>query len=103
MVTDLTRRVLPSVDVQMLVLDALAKLLADKHVVQSLAVAIKQIRVSLCRGDLGSVVNVHKARSLDESLNGCNVGELVEVTGGDDVSLLVLLEDLRNEFLNIVS
>lgn len=33
MVTDLTRRVLPSVDVQMLVLDALAKLLADKHVV----------------------------------------------------------------------
>jgi hypothetical protein len=75
----------------MLVLDALAKLLADKHVVQSLAVAIKQISVSLCRRDLGSVVNVHKARSLDESLNGRNAGELVEVTSGDDVGLLVLL------------
>lgn len=102
-VTDLTRLVLPSVDVQMLVLDALAELLADKHMVQSLAVAVKQIRVSLCRGDLGSFVSVHKAGSLDESLNGRNVGELVEVTGSDDVGLGVLLEDLRNEFLNIVS
>lgn len=102
-VANLARLVLPSVDVHVLVLDALAQLLADKHVVKSLTVAVKQVCVSLCHGDLGGVVNVDEARGLDESLDGCNIGELVEVTSHDNVSLAVLLEDLSNEVLRFVS
>jgi hypothetical protein len=72
-------------------------------VVKSLAVAVEQVCVSLCHGDLGSVVNVDETRGLDESLDGCNIGELVEVTSRDNVSLAVLLEDLCNEVLEVVS
>ena len=103
MVANLTRLVLPGVDVHVLILDTLAQLLADEHVVKGLAVAVKQVRVSLCHGDLGSIVNVNETRSLDESLDRCNIGELVEVTSHDNVSLTVLLEDLSNEVLKVVS
>jgi hypothetical protein len=103
MVTDLARRILPSVDVHMLILDALAQLLANKHVVKSLAVAVEQVCVSLRHGNLGGLVNINETRGLDESLDWLNVGKLVKVTSHNNVSLFVLLEDLRNKFLQIVS
>ena len=103
MVANLASLVLPGIDVHVLILDTLAQLLADKHVVKSLAVAVKQVCVSLCHGDLGSIVNVNETRGLDESLDRCNIGELVEVASHDNVSLTVLLEDLSNEVLEVVS
>ena len=102
-VANLARLVLPGVDVHVLILDTLAQLLADEHVVKSLAVAVKQVCVSLCHGDLGSIVNVNETRGLDESLDRCNIGELVEVASHDNVSLTVLLEDLSDEVLEVVS
>lgn len=87
----------------MLILDAPAQLLADIHMIQSLAVAVKEICVSLCLRDLGSLININKTGCLDESLEGCNGGKFVKVTGGNDVSLFVLLEDLCNKVLQVVS
>lgn len=102
-VTDLARRVLPSVDVHVLVLDALAQFLADEHVVKRLTVAVEQVCVSLRHGDLGGIVNINETGGLDESIDWFNVGKLVKVTSHNNVSLLVLLEDLCNEILQNVS
>lgn len=99
MVANLARLVLPSVDVQMLILDALAQLLADKHVVKCLAVRVKEICVTLSLRDLGSVVKINEARLLDKGSDWRNLGELVKVTSSNNVCLAVLLEDLGNKVL----
>lgn len=99
MVADLTLLVLPSVDVHVLILDTLLQLLADEHVVKSLAVAVEQVCVSLRHGDLSGVVNINKTRGLNESVNGRDISKLVEVASYDNVGLLILLKDLGNEVL----
>jgi hypothetical protein len=103
MIADLTSLVLPSVDMKMLILDAPAQLLADVHMVQSLAIAVEEICVSLCLRDFGGLVNINKTGCLDESLKGRNGSEFVKVTSGNDVGLSVLLEDFCNKVLQVVS
>ena len=103
MVANLARLVLPSVDVHMLILDAIAQFLADKHVVKSLAVGVKQICVSLSLRDLRSIVKINEARRLDKGLDWRNLGELVKVTSSNNMRLAVLLEDLGNKVLQMLA
>ena len=103
MVANLARLVLPSVDVHMLILDAVTQFLADKHVVKRLAVGVKEICVALSLRDLGSIVKINKARLLDKGSDWRNLGELVEVTSSNDMRLAVLLEDLGNKVLQTLA
>lgn len=99
MVTRLAVIVLPSVQVQVLDLGMIGQPPANVHVVQGLAVLVKQVRVALDRGKTSDLVGVKQARLGGKGLNGLDLRKLVEVAGGDDASLGVLGEDPGDEVL----
>lgn len=67
----------PGVEVQMMHLGALGQRRAHKHVVQLLAVHIVQIRVPLCSGNAGSLVQILQPGFSQEGLDRLRKGEFV--------------------------
>lgn len=99
MIADLVIIILPSVEMHMLILGPAPGSRAHVHVVESLAVHVKEVGVPLVDGDVGDLVEVREAGLVGENLHGLNLGEVVEVPGGDYVGLGVLLKDLGDEAL----
>lgn len=101
MIAHLIIIVLPRVEVQ--VLQQRLRLAhrpgAHKHVVQLLRVHVEQVCVALRRLETGGFVEVDEGGAGHEGLEGCDLGELVEIAGSDDACLRVLLKDLGNEVL----
>lgn len=89
----------PCVDVNMLKLCSSGQGPADKHVVQLLAIHVKQIRVPLQLTDPSHVIHVLQSGPGFECLQGLYVYEFVEVTARNDGSVGIFPEDLRNEIL----
>jgi hypothetical protein len=93
----------PSVDVNMLVLCLWLACLADEHVIELLAVHIKEVSISLELRNVCSFVEISQVGDLFEVLDRLDKGELVKVTSDDDLGLLVLSEDFGNEVLCDIS
>lgn len=98
-IADLVVKVLPGVEVQMLILGRAPGSLAHVHVVEGLAVHVEEVGVALAGGDPRYLVEVREAGLSGEDLQGLDLGEVVEIAGCDDVGLGVLLEDLGDEAL----
>ena len=93
MVADLRRLVHPRIDVDVLVLGMLLYGIRDEHMVQLLGVHIENVGVALDGLDAHDGVQVTEPRNGDVALEWGDRGELIEVASGDDLSLLVLIED----------
>lgn len=102
-VADLAGVRLPGVEVEVLKLGVLAEGLAGVHVVEGLAVHVKQVAVALLGRGVDHVVHVHEARLLGKDAHRLDLGKLVKVARGDDARLGVPGEDLGNEGLVYVS
>jgi hypothetical protein len=99
-VADLVVVVLPSVEVQVLVLDRLLQGRADVHVVEGLGVHVEEVGVTLLGWDIRDIVQVQHAGDVLEDLEGLNLGEVVEIASSDDAGAGVLLEDLSDKGLS---
>ena len=99
MIANLVVIVLPSIEMHMLILGTARRSRAHIHVVKSLAVQVKEVRISLVGGDVGDLVQVREAGLVGEDLKGLDLDEVVEVAGCDDIGLGILLEDLGDEVL----
>lgn len=102
-ITDLIIKVLPCVEVKMLVLGALLKRGAGIHVVECLGVHVEEVGVPLDGVHFHDVVHITEARFLGKYGHGLYLSELVKVAGGDDSGFGILFEDLSNECLLNVS
>lgn len=102
-IANLVVKVLPGVKVQVLVEGATAKAGADEDMVEGLAVHVEQVGVALSGVKVDSLLEVDEAGLAQEGLHGLDLGELVEVTSGNNAGLGVKLHDLRNEVLEIES
>lgn len=84
---------------QMLNLRTLTQPLTNIHVVQGLAILIKQVGVALSLRQTNHLVQINKARLGGKRLERLDLREFVKVTSRNDPRLGVLGEDVRNEFL----
>lgn len=97
MIANLIIIVLPSIEMHMLILGTAPRGRAHIHVVKSLAVHVKEVRIPLVGGDIGDLVQVCEAGLVGEDLQGLDLDEVVEVAGCNDVGLGILLKDLGDE------
>jgi len=92
MVAHLVVIVLPGIEMQVLVFDSsTTDGVAHIHVIQSLAVHVIEVRVTLIGGDPGDFIEICQAGLIMEDLEGLHLDKLVEVSGRDDVGLFILL------------
>lgn len=89
----------PRGQMDMLVLSLADQAGRDEHVVELLRVHVEQVRVALQLIDASDGIHVLQPRNLDVLLQRLDEGELVEVSGGNDVGVLVLAQNLLSEVL----
>ena len=87
----------------MLKFRTLCHTIRNVHMIQLLAIHIKEIRVSLQLWDSGHLVQIFQAGLGDEVFLRCNVRKFVKVATGDDFGVFVLLQDFGDEVLKYVS
>ena len=98
-IADLAVIVLPGVEMHVLIPDVASSSWTHVHVVEGLAVHVEEVGVALADGDLSNLVEVSEAGHVGEDPQRLNLDKVVEVSGGDDVRLGVLREDLGDEVL----
>lgn len=81
-----------------LVLDLFGERVRHIHVVELLGVHIEQISVPLLLLDFRSCICILQSRYLGVLLQRLDEAELVEVTGGDDLCVLVFRENVLYAF-----
>jgi len=87
----------------MLKLSTLRHAIRHVHMVQLLTIHVKEIRVSLQLGYSGYFVKIFESGFCDEVFLRCNECKLVKVTARNNFCVLILFQDLGNEFLGTLA
>lgn len=93
----------PRVDMDVLISSTLLDPRADIHMIQSLSVHVKSVRVTLLRRNADNLIQLGQARDIREDRERFHEGKLVEVASGDDCCRGVNGQDFGNELLSSVS
>lgn len=93
----------PCVDMDVLVSSTLLDTRADIHMIQSLSVHVKSVRVPLLRRDADNLIQLGQPRDLRKGRERLHKSEFVEVARGNDCRRGVNRQDFGNELLSSVS
>lgn len=94
MITNLRRKLRPSINMHVLELGMFRCLLRHKHMVELLRIHVEEVRVALRVLDVRLDVQIPQVADLGVPLERLYEGEFVEVAGSNDACFAVLREDV---------